>query len=107
MAGELLLVLLHFKPPAEFVDRVKRDNPGLRVIQHLTAFNERETPKEISDDTWAEVTVLLTWGCLPIKEQAPNLRYVQLLSAGCNQIFGKPIFEETDVAFCTANGVHP
>lgn len=107
MGSELLLVLVHFKPSAEYIDKIRLDNPGMGVLAAQTGYNDGKIPTEVSDDIWAKVTVLLTWGSLPSKEQAPNLRYVQLLSAGCNQIFGKPIFEETDVAFCTSNGVHP
>ncbi|EXJ86917.1 D-3-phosphoglycerate dehydrogenase [Capronia epimyces CBS 606.96] len=103
----VLLVLLHWAPSEEYISSLSRISPGIRVIVHQTAMYDTEVPKEITDETWASVTILLTWKLVPAKEQAPNLRYVQLISAGCNQLFGQPIFEQTDIAFCTANGVHP
>jgi hypothetical protein len=107
MTGEVLLVLLPWAPRKEYVDNMSQISPGIRVITYKTAMYDTEVPKEIPNETWETVTVLLTWKLFPTKEQAPKLRYVQLLSAGCDQLFGLPIFEETDIAFCTASGVHP
>ncbi|KIX05809.1 uncharacterized protein Z518_03781 [Rhinocladiella mackenziei CBS 650.93] len=107
MSGEVLLVLLPWAPPDDYVQNLAQISPGIRVITHKTGVYEKEVPQEISNKTWAMATILLTWRIFPTKEQAPNLRYVQLISAGCNQVFGLPIFEETDIPFCTANGVHP
>lgn len=107
MGKEVLLILQPWSPPESYLKSLSDISPGIRVITYKTTMYAKEVPKEISDETWSEVTVLFTWNLLPTKEQAPNLRYVQLLSAGCNQILGKPIFEETKIDFCTSNGVHP
>ncbi|KAK3991071.1 hypothetical protein QBC44DRAFT_349473 [Cladorrhinum sp. PSN332] len=58
------------------------------------------------DEEWKDVTLLLTFTVLPTPEQAPNLQFVQLMSAGANHVLEAPIFKNTDVKFCTANGVH-
>jgi len=42
---------------------------------------------------------------LPLPEQAPHLRWVQLHSAGINHISHKPLYA-TDVTFTTASGIH-
>jgi phosphoglycerate dehydrogenase-like enzyme len=42
---------------------------------------------------------------LPTPEQAPNLRWVQLYSAGADYLFHHPLFH-THVTFTTASGVH-
>lgn len=106
-SSEVLLVITPWTPLPEWVASLEKLTPGVEVITHETAMYATELPSEISPETWKRVTVLLTWKLLPTKEQAPNLKYVQLQSAGCNQALGLPIFEETDIAFCTANGVHP
>lgn len=105
--SEVLLILLPWEPGSQYVSNLENISPGVKVITIKTTMYQDEVPKEISDETWKTVTVLFTWKLLPKKEQVPNLRYVQLLSAGCNQLFGKPVFEETDITFCTSNGVHP
>ncbi|KAF3771303.1 hypothetical protein M406DRAFT_240378, partial [Cryphonectria parasitica EP155] len=58
---------------------------------------------------WKDVTILLTGYSrefLPEKDDVPKLQYVQLSSAGANAIVSDPLYTDTDVAFCTANGVH-
>ena len=107
MSGEVLLILQPWAPPEDYLRHLSQVSPGIRVITHMTAMYDTEVPKDISDETWATVTILLTWKLFPTKEQAPNLRYVQLLSAGYNHVFRLPIFEETNISFCTANGIHP
>lgn len=105
--GEVLLVLVPWALSEDYLRQVSSIGSGIRVITHKTSQHDTEVPKDISDETWATVTILLTWRLIPTKEQAPNLHYVQLLSAGCNHVIGLPIFEETNISFCTANGVHP
>ncbi|PYH91298.1 hypothetical protein BO71DRAFT_401467 [Aspergillus ellipticus CBS 707.79] len=104
---EFLLVLVPWTPPAEWVSALISTIPNIRVEIHEISRNATELPAEISAETWKDVTVLFTWRTFPTKELAPNLQYVQLLSAGCNHVTGLPLFEDPHVAFCTANGVHP
>lgn len=64
---------------------------------------------DITDDEWKDTTALqasFNKTGLPDKEQVPKLVYVQLSSAGANMIVDHPLYTDTDVAFCTANGVH-
>ena len=49
--------------------------------------------------------ILYTYGNLPNPEVAPNLRWVQLHSAGINHILDKP-FWESDILFTTVSGIH-
>ncbi|KAH7011063.1 hypothetical protein EDB80DRAFT_749605 [Ilyonectria destructans] len=93
--------------PESFMSSMLEALPNITIHTQKCGMYDVEPPKEIPQETWNTVTVLFTWNMLPEKDQAPNLRFAQLLSAGCNQIMDKPIFEETDIAFCTANGVHP
>lgn len=105
--AETILILLPFTPPTDYIQKIEQIEPGYKVIVHQTDMYETGLPKEISDDTWKSVNVLFTWKLLPEKNQVPNLRYVQLLSAGCNQLFGRSVYEQTEIAFCTSNGTHP
>lgn len=107
MPTEVLLVLLPWSAPDSFIRNLSKTSPGIRVIQHTCTDSDTELPKDIKDSDLADVTVWLGWRIFPTRDQAPKLRYVQLVSAGCNQILGLPLFEDTDIPFCTANGVHP
>jgi phosphoglycerate dehydrogenase-like enzyme len=61
---------------------------------------------DIPADVWQRTEALLTLRALPTLEQAPNLRWVQLYSAGVNQILKQPLYQEKQVTFTTASGVH-
>ncbi|KAK9448956.1 uncharacterized protein V1518DRAFT_427396 [Limtongia smithiae] len=62
----------------------------------------------IPAEIWAQATVLLTHQILPpSREAVPNLKYVQLFSAGSNLLVSQPFFKEnSDIIFCNASGVH-
>ncbi|GFN13488.1 D-isomer specific 2-hydroxyacid dehydrogenase family protein [Aspergillus tubingensis] len=104
--SDLLLFIQPFAPPDQWLQRVRQANPGIRVEYHHVEMYAKELPP-ISKETWAEATILFTWQLFPPKEWVPKLQYIQLLSAGCNQLLGMPLFEDTDIAFCTSNGNHP
>lgn len=104
---EVLLILVPWDPPASFLETLPLISPGIRVIAHKPDRHDANTLPDIAPEIWKTVTVLFTWRWFPEKEQVPNLKYVQLLSAGCNHVMDKSIFKDTDVAFCTASGVHP
>jgi phosphoglycerate dehydrogenase-like enzyme len=101
------LVLITTRLPESVVERLRAVSPELRIEQPTTSSRpwgggQRPT---IPDELWAETEVLYALGNLPAPEQAPKLRWVQLHSAGANQLLDKPIYQ-TDVMFTTASGVH-
>lgn len=104
----LMLVPPPFAPSAEYLAQLKEKYPDLEVFVHSTTWADKTTPtpSEESGWRWEDITILVTGSALPDKEKAVKLQYVQLLSAGANHILKNPLFAETDVAFCTANGVH-
>lgn len=61
----------------------------------------------IPDDLWREVEILYTSFStpLPLPEQVPHLRWVQLYSAGPDHILDHPLFA-TPTLFTTTNGIH-
>ena len=104
---EVILILMPWEIPREFIQHVKTLSPGIEVLIHPGGRHDKTVPSDISPETWKRVTVLFAWKSLPPKELVPNLEYVQLLSAGCNHVAEHPLYDATDVTFCTANGVHP
>ena len=104
---EVLLVLVPWDLPLSFIESLPSASPGIELIVRRTVRGAQDVPDDIPQDVWDRITVMFTWHEVPLPERVPRLQYVQLLSAGCNHMIGKPLFDETDVVFCTANGVHP
>lgn len=61
--------------------------------------------EDVEDALWQEVEILLTFNSLPDPARAPNLRWVQLWSAGAEQALSHPLIAQK-VQFTTASGVH-
>jgi phosphoglycerate dehydrogenase-like enzyme len=61
----------------------------------------------VPDALWREVEILFTSFAtpLPLPEQAPRLRWVQLYSAGPDRILNHPLVQ-TAVIFTTTSGIH-
>lgn len=103
LQGHKLLVLLGdaWKPSSEELEALKKKYPDLKV--------QTGSKKDITKDDWKSVTLLVTGynrEGLPELQDVPNLQYIQLSSAGANAVVTDPLYTDTDVAFCTANGVH-
>ncbi|PSR83339.1 hypothetical protein BD289DRAFT_501238 [Coniella lustricola] len=99
---KLVSILPSFTPSDEEVAGLKQQYPGLEIL----IANSRA---EVTKEDWQDATILATGfnqDGLPHKDDVPNLQYVQLSSAGANLITSDPLYTDTDVAFCTANGVH-
>ncbi|KAL7626145.1 hypothetical protein AAE478_002915 [Parahypoxylon ruwenzoriense] len=107
LRGHKLLLLVPWEPPVGYIDDLHQKFPGLEVIHsNWDTWRETSLPSNIADEDWKTITILLTGPKFPTPEAAPNLQLVQLQSAGANYILDNPLFTDTDIAFCTANGVH-
>ncbi|KAI2631077.1 hypothetical protein GGR54DRAFT_585386 [Hypoxylon sp. NC1633] len=104
--GHKLLILIPVELPEGYVDSLHKAFPGLEVVhESWDTWVEPTLPTTMSDEDWKTVTILLTGAKFPTKEAAPNLQLIQLQSAGANFVLDNPLFTDTDIAFCTANGV--
>lgn len=99
LKGHKLLILAAWTPPEDTLARLREAHSGLEIVH----YNAKD---DITDEEWSSVTILLTQRGLPTKEAAPKLEYIQLSSAGAEHIVKDPLFVDTDITFCTANGVH-
>ncbi|KAK3306376.1 oxidoreductase-like protein [Chaetomium strumarium] len=110
LKGHKLLVLAPWKEPDGFLAELAAEFPDLQVVYRMqqlqVAAAGLPSEAELPEETWQDVTILLTFANLPRPEQAPKLAYVQLMSAGVNHLLDTPLFRDTEVVFCTANGVH-
>lgn len=107
LSGHKLLMLVPWEPPAGYIDSLRKSFPGLQVVHtNWDTWRETSLPTSLAEADWKDVTILLTGPRFPTREQAPKLQLVQLQSAGANYILENPLFTETEIAFCTANGIH-
>ncbi len=92
------VVLISAPIEQDWVERLKRVSPDL-TIEHQPSLSSQ-------DPLWQEVEIIygFPWK-LPKLEQAPNLRWIQLYSAGADRIVDNPLFQ-TDIMITTASGVH-
>ncbi|KAK2594010.1 hypothetical protein QQS21_008272 [Conoideocrella luteorostrata] len=104
---DVLLIIVAFIPTKKWVDDLKARVPGIEIHIYPTEMYAQEIPNNVPEDVWFRTTALYTWKAFPTRELAPRLQFVQLHSAGCNQILGNPLYEKSEIAFCTSNGVHP
>ena len=95
-------VLITFKASDALVSCLKELSPRVAVRVHPA-----HAPTEISPDEWDEVDVLFTQGGLfPDLEVAPNLRWIQVTSAGVDRFLSNPLFEDRTVILTTVSGIH-
>ncbi len=107
LKGHKLLILSDLDMPDGYREHLRTKFPGLQVV-HLRFNPWGDTTAAIpnlTDEDWATVTVVLTGPRLPTIEEAPKMQLVQLQSAGANYVLENPLFKDTKIPFCTANGV--
>lgn len=81
----------------ELIHAIRDVSPRLHV--------ERHHPK-VADKAWANVDVLYTGRRFPNLDQAPNLRWIQLHSAGADHFWTEPISKREGVEVTTMSGIH-
>lgn len=115
--GHKLLVLLGVTGPPkillgttfqpEWILELKELFSGLEIVTvEGCIWNTPAFEEKFPENEWKDVTILVTGSALPAARIAPKLEYVQIQSAGANHILQNPLFSSTDVALCTASGVH-
>lgn len=109
LSGHTLLFALAWDLPEGYQDSLAERYPGL-TVRHCRwdGWKTWQLPPAdlFSGDDWKQVTILVPGPVVPTPDLAPNMQLVQLMSAGANLFTDKPLFTDTNVQFCTANGVH-
>lgn len=98
LRGHKLLLADPRALPDGALERIHSSFPDLQV---------QKLNDKTGENPWHDATISLAASpLLPSASQAPNLELVQLTSAGADGLVGKPLFDDTDISFCTASGVH-
>lgn len=106
LKGHKLLIIVKYPGIGPILDSIRARFPDLAVVHIDREWWDPGSSDTVSDDEWKDVTVLLTGSAVPRPGLVPELKLVQLASAGSNDVLDRPLFTETDVTLCTANGVH-
>lgn len=94
-----VLIVAHFDD--QWVERIQRLSSDIHITLHPIHGKEH-----VSNDIWRTTEVAYTFANhLPTPEQASNLHWVQLYSAGADRLLEHPLFK-TDVQFTTMSGIH-
>lgn len=105
LKGHKAIIITTIEPPQSRIDAIQKQFPDLKIITRVLGWGQ-PFPDDFPHHEWKDTTLLLTSTSLPKPEQAPNVQYVQLTSAGANFIVEDPFFAKTNIPFSTANGVH-
>ena len=108
LEGDVLLVLTMLKPSNAWFQKVQAKFPGLRV-RWEPSNNDKGMPKaasEVPKDAWEGVTILATYSPVPAS-LIPNVRFVQVVSAGSDLWANNEIYLNKEVLFATGSGTQP
>jgi hypothetical protein len=85
--GHKLLLLAGFPIQQAWIDGLKDKYAGLEIKWLVWDWlRKKGLPPAISDEEWKEVTILITGYDYPEPEAVPNLKLIQLVTAGSNYI---------------------
>lgn len=84
----------------EEAERITSAAPDIQYV-HTSAKDPIEFSKSVAD-----TDVLYTGSLLPQPDEATQLSWVQLHTAGADHILDSPLYLESDVRFTTTNGMH-
>jgi len=97
---ETINVLVARPFPAALMNKLENISPRFNITQRVPASAE-----ELADLV-GSVEILYAPALLPEPEDAPRLRWVQIHSAGADQILQHRLFTATDVTITTTSGIH-
>ncbi|KAL5418261.1 hypothetical protein PMIN04_007418 [Paraphaeosphaeria minitans] len=113
-SGLVLLAVLPLPENAakDTIAEIKEEFPDL---EYHYLFQKLEIKKnsppdghvDVPADLLKRVNVLVTLSWLPAKESdVPKIKFIQFISAGTNHVAKHPIYTDTKIPLCSANGVH-
>jgi len=108
LAKEHLLCVLPFPEDKRITEHLKRThNVDITYHQVTLVKGDFGAPIPIPDELWAHATILISLTSFPpTATLARSLKFVQLLSAGINQLFGTPLYTSTAVPITNSSGIH-
>ncbi|KAJ4372182.1 hypothetical protein N0V83_003955 [Neocucurbitaria cava] len=90
------------------IDDLKKEYKDAEVHYYNSKFeNGKMHPIDIPEDLLKRASYLATLFWLPSSASAiPNVKAIQFFSAGTNHVAKHPIYTDSKIPLCSANGVH-
>ncbi|CAG9991114.1 unnamed protein product [Clonostachys byssicola] len=103
-----LLAILPFPEPEGFRVTIQQKFPALHVtwVHQPYGITNWDTANNIDEELFKDATILTTLSVIPKPEQAPKLKFIQLLPAGVDHLLDEPIFKKDDIQIATTSGIH-
>jgi phosphoglycerate dehydrogenase-like enzyme len=92
-----VLITVPFAEP--LLEQLRQISPRLQI--NLQAARR---PEDLPDEVWERAEILYTDTCLPLPEEVPNLRWVQLHSAGIDYALKAPIMRKPGMIITHLSG---
>ncbi|CEI66079.1 unnamed protein product [Fusarium venenatum] len=110
LKGHKAIILLNTESPKTQVEAIQKQFPDLTIKTFIEKKHNEPLEPQFDEKEWKDTTIILTAVAtvhlLPKPEQVPHLQYIQLTSAGVDHLTKNPLFADTKIPICTANGVH-
>ncbi|KAL5116948.1 hypothetical protein ACEQ8H_005166 [Pleosporales sp. CAS-2024a] len=103
---ELVLFTVPFPEEAakRGLDALKKEFEDVEIAYYYT---QHQKPTEVPQDVVNRASYLATLFWLPTDAAAlPNVNLIQFFSAGTNHVSAHPIYTDSKIPLCSANGVH-
>ncbi len=94
-------VLLTISLDEELQQAIRDVSPRIELLYHPA-----RQVSDVPDEYWERAEVLYTWNVIPRPENAPQLRWVHVNSAGVDHLIGQPLFEQSSVPLTNSSGIH-
>ena len=102
-AKEHILFTIPWAEPKALLDKLRKQHPAYSFTWHRTDNTTSPAPS----DLFKPYTILITIGTFPSKpSDAPNLKWIQVFSAGTDRLTNAPIYRDTDITLTTVSGIH-
>ena len=90
------------------ISALEKEFSHLRVQHFYSHFdNGKLTVDDIPQELLAQASYLATLFWLPkTADEIPNAKLIQFFSAGTNHVASHPIYTDSKIPLCSANGVH-
>lgn len=109
-AQELCLIIVPFDEPVKVINDLRDAYSHYKVVFRRT-LPRKERDLDAKPDAellalYNQAVILVTLTDFPEPSWFPNLKLVQLASAGANLLLGKPLYTDCTVPIATATGIH-
>lgn len=85
----------------ELIREIRSVSEGIEVIHHPA-----NSLEEVPESAWQAANVLYTMNVFPLEGQAPQLRWIQTLTAGVERVVGTPLYETQNFLLTHMSGAN-